>query len=113
MRTARTSTAGSIFKWISVLDQHSNTSNSGNRSDMQSSVYLPEVGEELQAREIIISMDKIFTKSASLSGKAIVDFVRALTEVSWEKYQSSGSSEHPRTFSLQKMVDVVTTTWKE
>lgn len=105
MRTARTSTAGSIFSGFGFRS-HSNTSNSGNRSDMQSSVYLPEVGEELQAREIIISMDKIFTKSASLSGKAIVDFVRALTEVSWEEIQSSGSSEHPRTFSLQKMVDV-------
>lgn len=68
--------------------------------------FSSELGEEVQTREIIINMDKIFTKSSSLNGDAIVDFVKALTEVSWEEIQSSGFSEHPRTFSLQKMVDV-------
>lgn len=73
---------------------------------MRHPVYSPQLGEMLQAREVVIMMDKIFTKSESLSGDAIVDFVKALTEVSWEEIQSSGLSEHPRTFSLQKMVDV-------
>lgn len=68
--------------------------------------YSPELAEELQSREISLNMDKIFTNSALLSGDAIVDFVRALTEVSAEEIQSSGQSEHPRTFSLQKMVDI-------
>lgn len=104
-RNSRTSTTSSIFSGFGFRS-HNNVSNVGNRGDLQSLVYSSELGEELQAREVIITMDKIFTKSASLSGKAIVDFVRALTEVSWEEIQSSGSSEHPRTFSLQKMVDV-------
>jgi brefeldin A-inhibited guanine nucleotide-exchange protein len=37
---------------------------------------------------------------------AIVDFVRALCDVSWEEIQSSGLSQHPRLFSLQKLVDI-------
>ena len=37
---------------------------------------------------------------------AIVDFVQALCDVSWEEIQSSGLSQHPRLFSLQKLVDI-------
>ncbi len=37
---------------------------------------------------------------------AIVDFVQALSEVSWEEIQSSGSSTRPRLFSLQKLVEI-------
>ena len=37
---------------------------------------------------------------------AIVDFVRALCDVSWEEIQSSGMSQHPRLFSLQKLVEI-------
>ncbi|KAK9467151.1 hypothetical protein V1512DRAFT_237847 [Lipomyces arxii] len=64
------------------------------------------VAEESRAREIVVGMDRIFTQSSTLSGEAIVHFVRALTAVSREEIASSGNSEHPRMFSLQKMVDV-------
>jgi Sec7-like guanine-nucleotide exchange factor len=37
---------------------------------------------------------------------AIVDFVRALCDVSWEEIQSSALSHHPRLFSLQKLVEI-------
>ena len=37
---------------------------------------------------------------------AIVEFVRALCDVSWEEIQSSGLSQHPRLFSLQKLVEI-------
>ena len=37
---------------------------------------------------------------------AIVEFTRALSTVSWEEIQSSGLSEHPRLFSLQKLVEI-------
>lgn len=97
---SRASTTGSLFSGFG-------TSNSNGHSHNEKPVlYSVELGEELQSREVVITMDKIFSKSASLSGEAIIDFVRALTEVSWEEIQSSGLSEHPRTFSLQKMVDV-------
>ncbi|KAJ6283335.1 hypothetical protein J3E71DRAFT_378802 [Bipolaris maydis] len=39
--------------------------------------------------------NRIFTNSANLSGEAIVDFVKALTQ-----------SESPRTYSLQKLVEI-------
>lgn len=77
-----------------------------NAAASRQSVYATQIAEELQSSEVIILMDKIFTKSSSLSGDGIVDMVKALTEVSWEEIQSSGLSENPRTFSLQKMVDV-------
>lgn len=35
-----------------------------------------------------------------------MDFVRALCDVSWEEIQSSGMSQHPRLFSLQKLVEI-------
>jgi len=35
-----------------------------------------------------------------------VDFVRGLSEVSWEEIQSSESASQPRLFSLQKLVDI-------
>ena len=47
--------------------------------------------------------------SNNLSGSAIVDFVSALSQVSWDEIQSSGSGssvDHPRMFSLQKLVEI-------
>lgn len=41
-----------------------------------------------------------------ISQTAIVEFVRALCDVSWEEIQSSGLSQHPRLFSLQKLVEI-------
>jgi hypothetical protein len=35
-----------------------------------------------------------------------VDFVQALSEVSWEEIQSSGQSENPRLFSIRKLVEI-------
>ncbi|OLL21713.1 Protein transport protein sec72 [Neolecta irregularis DAH-3] len=68
--------------------------------------FAREVADLTQSREILHLTDKIFTKSAELSGEAIVDFVRALSEVSWGEIQSSGLGEHPRMYSLQKVVEV-------
>jgi len=35
-----------------------------------------------------------------------VNFVQALCDVSWEEIQSSGLSQQPRMFSLQKLVEI-------
>lgn len=37
---------------------------------------------------------------------AIVDFVQSLSDVSWEEIQSSGMTDNPRLFSLQKLVEI-------
>lgn len=68
--------------------------------------YATEVAEESRSREVVIAVDKIFANTANLSGEAIMHFVRALSEVSWQEIQSSGQSEHPRMFSLQKLVEI-------
>ena len=80
-----------------------------------------EVAEESRSREVTIAADRVFSLSNNLSGvsgsqdglglpnvaqSAIVDFVSALSQVSWEEIQSSGSSDHPRMFSLQKLVEI-------
>lgn len=68
--------------------------------------FQPDVAEESRSAEIVRGVDRIFTNSANLSGEAIVDFVKALCLVSWQEIQSSGQSESPRTYSLQKLVEI-------
>jgi brefeldin A-inhibited guanine nucleotide-exchange protein len=76
------------------------------KSGSRNTKYLPDVAQESRSREVIIAVDRIFANTGSLSGDAIVHFVRALSEVSWQEIQSSGGSESPRTFSLQKLVEI-------
>ena len=45
-------------------------------------------------------------RDANVLQTAITDFVQALCDVSWEEIQSSGLSQHPRLFSLQKLVEI-------
>ena len=70
------------------------------------SSYHPEIAQETRSSSMIKSVDRIFTSTAELSGDAIVFFVRALSEVSWQEIQSSGNSDSPRTYSLQKLVEI-------
>jgi brefeldin A-inhibited guanine nucleotide-exchange protein len=66
----------------------------------------PAIGERLTSSEMSVAIDKIFTQSSNLNGTAIVDFIKALTEVAFEEIESSSDSTTPRTFSLQKVIDV-------
>ncbi|CAI6232751.1 unnamed protein product [Periconia digitata] len=68
--------------------------------------FQADVVEESRSADIVRGVDKIFTNTANLSGEAIVDFVKALTQVSWQEIQSSGNSDSPRTYSLQKLVEI-------
>ena len=70
------------------------------------SSYQPEIANESRSSEMMKGVDRIFTNSGSLSGDAIVHFVRALSEVSLQEIQSSGQSDSPRTYSLQKLIEV-------
>jgi len=69
-------------------------------------MYQTDIAEESRSADMVRSVDRIFTNTAHLSGDAIVHFVAALTAVSWQEIQSSGQSESPRTYSLQKLVEV-------
>ncbi|KAK5135689.1 hypothetical protein LTR08_004990 [Meristemomyces frigidus] len=76
-----------------------------NRSQ-HNGLYQSEIAEESRSAEMVRGVDRIFTNTANLSGDAIVHFVRALTQVSWQEIQSSGQSDSPRTYSLQKLVEI-------
>ena len=76
------------------------------RARNHSGAYQTEVAEESRSADIVRSVDRIFTNTANLSGDAILYFVKALTQVSWQEIQSSGQSESPRTYSLQKIVEI-------
>ena len=68
--------------------------------------YAQDIVEESRSANMIRVVDRIFTNTANLSGDAIVHSVRALTQVSWQEIQSSGQSDSPRTYSLQKLVEI-------
>ncbi len=84
------------------------------------------VAEEGRSSQVTVAADMVFSMSKNLSGvsfdcdvttvdhltmsstaqSAIVDFVKALSEVSWEEIQSSSQAQQPRLFSLQKLVEI-------
>lgn len=68
--------------------------------------YQADIAEDARSADMIRNVDRIFTNTANLSGEAIVHFVRSLTQVSWQEIQSSGQSDSPRTYSLQKLVEI-------
>ncbi len=51
-------------------------------------------------------IDRIFAESGSLNSACIESFVRALCQVSVEELEVLGPDNHPRMFSLQKLVDI-------
>lgn len=107
LNDAKIASRTSMDSTKSSRQSHSHSNSHHAHKVSQQHIITPEISEALGSREIVVSMDKIFTTSAMLSGDAIVDFVKALTQVSWEEILSSGQNhQHPRTFSLQKMVDV-------
>lgn len=57
---------------------------------------------ETSSQSVVVAVDRIFTGSLRLDGDAIVDFVKALCQVSLDELNSS----QPRMFSLQKIVEI-------
>lgn len=57
---------------------------------------------ETSSQSVVVAVDRIFTGSIRLDGDAIVDFVRALCQVSLDELNAT----HPRMFSLQKIVEI-------
>jgi len=68
--------------------------------------FRQDVAEESRSASILNGVDRIFTSTSQLDGDAIVHFVTALCQVSWQEIESSGQSQEPRTYSLQKLVEV-------
>ncbi|EMC96611.1 hypothetical protein BAUCODRAFT_69707 [Baudoinia panamericana UAMH 10762] len=76
------------------------------RAPQSGSVYQTNIAEEARDAAMVRVVDRIFMNTANMSGHAIVYFVRALAQVSWQEIQNSGQSENPRTYSLQKLVEI-------
>ncbi|ETN67279.1 brefeldin a-inhibited guanine nucleotide-exchange protein [Anopheles darlingi] len=57
---------------------------------------------ETSSQSIVVAVDRIFTGSIRLDGDAIVDFVKALCQVSLDEL----NRPQPRMFSLQKIVEI-------
>ena len=93
---------------------HNNNSNGQRRTTPRPRVaggnsnanYHTEIANESRSTDMVKITDRIFTSTAELSGDAIVHFVKALSEVSWQEIQSSGQSDSPRMYSLQKLVEI-------
>lgn len=77
-----------------------------NRSNPGSKGFSTIIALESRSDEVIKSIDRIFSNTAKLHGEAIVHFAKALTEVSWDEIKVSGSNDSPRTYSLQKIVEI-------
>lgn len=58
---------------------------------------------QTSSQSVVVAVDRIFTGSTRLDGDAIVDFVKALCQVSLDELNHPG---HPRMFSLQKIVEI-------
>lgn len=58
---------------------------------------------ETSSQSVVVAVDRIFTGSTRLDGDAIVEFVKALCQVSLDEL---GNHSHPRMFSLQKLVEI-------
>ncbi|KAI3319534.1 Sec7-domain-containing protein [Xylariaceae sp. AK1471] len=83
-----------------ALARRRNRSNPGTRG------FSTEIALESRSDELVKSVDRIFSNTANLHGEAIVHFAKALTEVSWDEIKVSGSNDSPRTYSLQKIVEI-------
>jgi brefeldin A-inhibited guanine nucleotide-exchange protein len=77
-----------------------------NRSPRRPNNISRIVLQEVASGDLMVAVDRIFSQSATLSGTAIVHFVRALTAVSSEEIFSSAYTEQPRMYSLQKVVEI-------
>ncbi|KAH0950826.1 hypothetical protein HN011_007853 [Eciton burchellii] len=81
-------------------------SNSSHQSNLNLSSLDPSVKEsigETSSQSVVVAVDRIFTGSTRLDGDAIVEFVKALCQVSLEEL---AHPTQPRMFSLTKIVEI-------
>ncbi|XP_005095830.1 brefeldin A-inhibited guanine nucleotide-exchange protein 1 isoform X2 [Aplysia californica] len=71
--------------------------------DRQRLANFQETVGETSSQSVVVAVDRIFTGSVKLDGDAIVEFTRALCQVSMDELASMA---HPRMFSLQKIVEI-------
>lgn len=104
---------------MQLVPNFSATSNGADRSlvahrDPFSRGYNPPLAmAESNSQSMLIAVDKVFAYSVRLSGPAIVDFIRALSNIALEEltelphtFDKSKVQSSPKMFSIQKVVEV-------
>lgn len=76
---------------------------SGGALDQKRLASIQETMGETSSQSVVVAVDRIFTGSVRLDGDAIVEFVKALCQVSLDEL---ANPSHPRMFSLQKIVEI-------
>ena len=88
-----------------------NSSESKNRRDVNTAKkdvrgFTEAAAAVAGSQSMTVIVDRFFTSSVRLSGKAMVEFVRALCAISLDEISSSVNSEHPRMYCLQRLVEI-------
>lgn len=104
-RSSTDSTHSAAASFFSQFTSHPSASQTASNK-FHNQRLTPQISQLLTKTELEVAVDRVFTNSSKLSGEAIADFVKALSEVSEEEIDSSGQSSNPRMFSLQKIVDI-------
>lgn len=86
---------------FTTLTHNTNQGNNLNLSSLDPSVK-ESIGET-SSQSVVVAVDRIFTGSTRLDGDAIVEFVKALCQVSLEELSHP---TQPRMFSLTKIVEI-------
>lgn len=90
-----------LNNFTNSMHSNSHQSNSLNLSSLDPSVK-ESIGET-SSQSVVVAVDRIFTGSTRLDGDAIVEFVKALCQVSLEELSHQSQ---PRMFSLTKIVEI-------
>ncbi|XP_015595288.1 brefeldin A-inhibited guanine nucleotide-exchange protein 1 isoform X2 [Cephus cinctus] len=90
-----------LANFTNLTHNNSHQSNSLNLSSLDPSVK-ESIGET-SSQSVVVAVDRIFTGSTRLDGDAIVEFVKALCQVSLEEL---AHPTQPRMFSLTKIVEI-------
>ncbi|KAG7208279.1 hypothetical protein KM043_014522 [Ampulex compressa] len=90
-----------LANFTSLTHNNSHQSNNLNLSTLDPSVK-ESIGET-SSQSVVVAVDRIFTGSTRLDGDAIVEFVKALCQVSLEEL---AHPTQPRMFSLTKIVEI-------
>jgi brefeldin A-inhibited guanine nucleotide-exchange protein len=86
-------------------DKASDSKNSERKKDGNKG-FIEEAAAVAKSQMMTLVVDKIFTASSKLSGTAIVHFVRALCEVSFNEISTSVNQDQPRMYCLQRLVEI-------
>lgn len=67
---------------------------------------MEKVYDFISSQSITLSVDRLFAQSHKLSASAIIHFVTALCELSWDEIVSSADPNSPRMYCLQRLVEI-------